>query len=365
MSTHRCATRHQVVFKYYFLAVLSAIPEASADAEAPRDPSRLTERRPSQIIVNEMLGGAARVDRTTSPMTPTQHPEVLGSHLATPGTSPSKLRMSTQQQQLEMFAVDSTPAQHESMGPARDAVTNPPPGDALSAAAQAGYERGLREGSFHARAVACRNHEEGDDSPPESQMGKLKVAMGQVAQRISPGYSRRDPESPSGPRQQHAPLEHWQDRHGARSHREIHVQAHPTRGDGPSRSADSSPGLPPPEQGALRAQSAEAPPGLPRKKTSSPRWMSPCHQVARTEPTTGGDPALGRQQWAETSRASASSQPAAQQTPESVAIASAISAALATLDTVGGETEPERLSKALRYIAENPSIALNGHAARQ
>ena len=40
-----------------------------------------------------------------------------------------------------------------------------------------------------------------------------------------------------------------------------------------------------------------------------------------------------------------------------VAIASAIAAALATLEGAG-ESHPERLSQALRYIAENPSIAL-------
>ena len=47
-------------------------------------------------------------------------------------------------------------------------------------------------------------------------------------------------------------------------------------------------------------------------------------------------------------------------TQETVAIASAIAAALATLDGIGGSAQQDgRISQALRYIAENPAIALS------
>lgn len=83
----------------------------------------------------------------------------------------------------------------------------------------------------------------------------------------------------------------------------------------------------------------EAPPRQTFQKRISREWASP--KVARTQP----------------SDVSPSAGESAQQTPESVAIASAIAAALATLEGAG-ESHPERLSQALRYIAENPSIAL-------
>jgi len=53
-------------------------------------------------------------------------------------------------------------------------------------------------------------------------------------------------------------------------------------------------------------------------------------------------------------------------TQETVAIASAIAAALATLDGIGPSAQQDdRISKALRYIAENPSIALSSPPAPQ
>ena len=57
--------------------------------------------------------------------------------------------------------------------------------------------------------------------------------------------------------------------------------------------------------------------------------------------------------------AAAAADPSVGLSQETVAISSAIAAALATLDGIGPSAQQdERISQALRYIAENPSIAL-------
>ena len=57
--------------------------------------------------------------------------------------------------------------------------------------------------------------------------------------------------------------------------------------------------------------------------------------------------------------AAAADDPSVGLSQETVAISSAIAAALATLDGIGPSAQQdERISQALRYIAENPSIAL-------
>ena len=57
--------------------------------------------------------------------------------------------------------------------------------------------------------------------------------------------------------------------------------------------------------------------------------------------------------------AAAAADPSVGLSQETVAISSAIAAALATLDGIGPSAQQDdRISQALRYIAENPSIAL-------
>ena len=101
-----------------------------------------------------------------------------------------------------------------------------------------------------------------------------------------------------------------------------------------------------PPYAPLRAPShAPCPPPPPPPASLRRGWLSSCGApIARTQPTHAADAAA----------------PAAAHTPESVAIAAAIAAALATLekDGGGGGGETDQISQALRYIAENPALAL-------
>lgn len=90
--------------------------------------------------------------------------------------------------------------------------------------------------------------------------------------------------------------------------------------------------------------------GNARKLGKGPSWCSP-YAVARTQPTDAPLP---------------TPQPQAALTPETVAIASGIAAALATLEsgtgaagTRDGPAPPDQVTQALRYIAEHPDVVLS------
>ena len=134
------------------------------------------------------------------------------------------------------------------------------------------------------------------------------------------------------------------------------------------------------------ALSSLTPPPLPtlagRKKFgwTSPCQTSPCaaqspHAVLHASHSLGASPpslrasytlpySCGVEPSAGCPAAAAAADSFAGPTQETIAIASAIAAALATLDGIGGSAEhDDRISQALRYIAENPAIALSSPPA--
>ena len=281
-------------------------PEAAVAAAADRRKKAMGGRRPSLVVATEMLGERPQHDPKP----------------AVPGT-PSQCDVCTTATTTATATTASTPQVSPSRSTADRAAS--PRREVPGAAAEA-----------HEAAS------EWSQQPPRSRRSSYTLREGGSGGRNAP--------------EAHEASSEWQQPRSRRSSRIF-------GGGSPKGSPGVSPSLlrRPPYAPLRPPSNAPCPPPPPPPASMRKGWLSCGFPVARTQPMGAlhAPPDAGSTP-CHSEHAADSAAPAAAQTPESVAIAAAIAAALATLENSGGRGggETDQISQALRYIAENPELAL-------